>query len=924
MGIVIDRFKYILCLTSTAVTFPEIALSQDNQNLYIDEFSKLKKSANSHLIVPETSLTGASGAKNKCTDNAIQLTTIKPEIFCDQTIFSTSSDRLQRVLPHHRSLQVFPHHYSSSIDSTQLKLIKFKDISVSESSLQSLEGEFVIADSSDSNSNLKLREYIRSRKPLLAQKTVVKDLKSENSNNSESTTVDNQYGCISENTAEKDFTRVIDLISDDVLQKDNHQKSCNLSNIRQIEFSNRSLQQQTRVSDLEEKQAYSKLDQKFDKSENYPSVQELDKKSSAVKSQKKSPEDEEYILPPHIVPNKKVHPLTTALQLNGNNINHLTTGEFLSSTSFGNTDSINFDINAILKINSRIEKSINKDNVLFRKQTGEYLQLQTLNKKREVLVQTKQPQTLNGIDIQLSLTGSCLSNPNSLCTFTPSLITDDDFIDPISLQPTEFLEPSQFGDVVTPASAANITQPGFQSGIDGQEIGINLSFPNIGSSLGNTQSSKTFVTRKEVNQNTPTAFYSTVRQVFKANDKRAVVGRTVRGFGLILDDDNSLLNSSLQLTNLLLPDAEPPIKFGVSSAKKNINKNLFFAVNNIRQPNNSLTIYHAGLGSAKTPSKNATKLPNAHFNSVWFGLSPVKKIKISGNSFYEFIGNPRITAAGGSEGGADFDGSFITDINGQTFTNQNLDNVYTQIYLTGLERDANFVNMSSFQEETNYYPHIGFSGNITGNQNVWRYYGGFITSEKLKAYLGADFTKNTLKGWNYSFGGIAYTNPDRDYYSQIYANLSKKISLNKNSLLLLFTGFDYAIDGNTEIDGIEISNSASSVRLGATIKLGSLSLGVVNYFGDILPNSLENSLLANLTISLSDRFQVSGYYKPIDESDSSSRYGASAVWKINSSSKSPIFSLSWTNNDYQFGKDANGNKLGVKDNRFTIFLKGNL
>ncbi|MDJ0620076.1 MAG: hypothetical protein QNJ63_25610 [Calothrix sp. MO_192.B10] len=749
--------------------------------------------------------------------------------------------------------------------------------------------------------------YSQNRETLLVQQTRVRDLASENSN---------KQPCTPVNIGDVEFTKLVDLTSNK-----SNQKPCIPTNIGQPEFSSQGLQQQTDVSELEKQQ----IPPKSDDSTNFPLVAKLDKKPAAIKDKEKSSSDPKYIDPPYIVPNKKVNPLTTKLILNGQSINHLTTGEFVGAVSLGDGRNTSFDINGILKLDGEIEKSVSRENILVRKQTGSYIQLQTVNQKRQISVNTKQPQTLTGIDIQLSLIGSCIEDPDNLCTFTPSLVTDENLIDPTSLQPTRFLSPNQFGDVVTPESFAAIQEPGFQSGANGQEVGVNLSFPNTGSSFGNTQFDRGFITRKETTTNTYSAFYSTVRQVFKANDKKAVVGRTVRGFGFVLNDDNSLLNSSLQLANVLLPNADPQIKSGANPAKKNINTNLFFAVNNVWRPNNSLTIYHAGLGEAKTPQKrikNINQLSPARYYSIWLGMSPVKKINISGNSRYQIIGDPRITTAGGSEGGADFNGSFISEIDGQRFTNANLENVYSQIYLTGLQRDANLLNSSNFQTVNNYYPHISISGNITDSQDIFRYYGGLITSEKLKAYLGADFTRNTPNGWTYSLGGIAYTNPDRDYYSQVQGSLSKRINLNQKSLLLLSTGFNYAFDGDTKVDGVEISNSVSSLRLGATVRFGSLTLGLVNYFGDILPNSIDNSLLVNLGIRLSNNFQISGYYKPIDESNSSSRYGASATWKLSNNVKSPIVSVSWTNNEYKFGTDGGGNKLNINDNRFTFLLKG--
>lgn len=94
------------------------------------------------------------------------------------------------------------------------------------------------------------------------------------------------------------------------------------------------------------------------------------------------------------------------------------------------------------------------------------------------------------------------------------------------------------------------------------------------------------------------ATLSRVRQVVKANDTEAVLGRTIRGFTLFFDDENSEVNTAIQAGAQFLPDVIPDLKGSENPANTTINRNLFLAANNTRLPRSSFTIYSAGIGRA--------------------------------------------------------------------------------------------------------------------------------------------------------------------------------------------------------------------------------------------------------------------------------------------------------------------------------------
>ncbi|WP_375471722.1 hypothetical protein [uncultured Nostoc sp.] len=660
---------------------------------------------------------------------------------------------------------------------------------------------------------------------------------------------------------------------------------------------------------------------------NLPLVAELDQKPLIKKPQETLPTDPNYKIPPRIAPNKRINPFTTTLPLNGIPISHLTEWETFGGSSFGDDRNVTFDVNGIFKLNSRIQESLTRNNIYTVEQKGTYLQLQTVRQSREVTVLRKEPQTLFGTQIQMSLTASCLfpgTSSDKQCTYTPGLVTDRNSIDPNFFVPTRIVQTANVGDVVTPESLAVMSLPGFQMGANGQKVGVDFYFPNAGALPGNTQGNTPFYTRQENIQNTPATFYSTVRQVVRANDKKAVIGRTIRGYGFILNDENTLLNSALQLGNFILPDANPRLKGGANAVNSRINKNLFLAANNARLPANSFTFYHAGIGQAKSPAANITSLnqvPSASFNSIWFGISPVILRSIDPVVRYEPTGPRRMLAQAGAEGGVNSNVGLVSIVNGAVYSPSTLQNFYTQIYLEDFLQNVNFANGSRLTEKTVYYPHISFSGNITSSADILRYYAGVISGDKIKAYLGGDFTHSTSSGWTYSAGGIGYINPDRDYYSQLTGSVTKKIPLSRTSNLVLSTGLNYAIDQETRIGRFLSITPASSFTLGARANIGPISFGLVQYFGDILPNSIENTLLADFEIKFSNNFRLSAYYTPINESTSRSRYGASAQWRMGKQYNSPTLSLSWTNNEYDYGRDSAGNNFNVSDNVFTVLFK---
>ncbi|MBL1178677.1 hypothetical protein [Pantanalinema sp. GBBB05] len=624
-----------------------------------------------------------------------------------------------------------------------------------------------------------------------------------------------------------------------------------------------------------------------------------------------------YKKPPRVIPDQKVNPFITGVRLNGSMLSHLTQWEIATAYNFGSSISSNLNVNGIYKLDGRITQSLSRNNVFASEQTGTYLQVQTVRTQRELTILRKVPQTLQGIELQLTFLGPCsgINDTAQLCSLSPSLITDKTSLDPKFLFPTRIFQPGTVGEAVSPETLSILSQPGFQLGGHGKQVGVDLYFPNIGALPGNAQTDETSVIRHESIETTPVTTISRIRQIIKANHNRAVLGRTIRGFPLIPNDQNQGVNLAVQLAAEVLPDVEPNLEGTLEAASTNINKNLFLAANNVRLPGNSFTIYQAGLGSAVHPHQQDQQLilPSASFNSVWLGLSPVTTFSQREDLLYQPTSKERVLVTAGGEGGRGSNNAFSSTVNNQTFSSAELANFYTQIYITFFNRDVNFVTETKITEITKYYPHLSLSGNITSSDAIFRYYGGVIAANSPKFYIGADYTK-FLKTWTFNLEGVLYNRSDQDYYSHISGAVSKNFPISSNSNLILSSAFNYAFGRDETQLGISPVNF---VTIGARANWGPISLGVTKFL-QVLPHSLDSLLTADIGIQLGQRGRLSAFWSPGRVSNT---YGVLAQYRFGDGYNSPTISLSWNRESYSLGVDQFDRPLSGQNNVFLVLFR---
>lgn len=636
---------------------------------------------------------------------------------------------------------------------------------------------------------------------------------------------------------------------------------------------------------------------------------------------------------PQILPSNRVQPSSTNWIFNGTPVNHFTSQEGIFGFESGSNRNSLPSLNGLINLGGKTTEQTDLNGIYTLDYRGVFGQIQTLRQSRQVVTDVTQPSTMVGFRERLTLTADC-TLPNtpatSQCTYLPGLVTDRTSLD-ANQQPTRIDQPSQFGDVVTPASLAAMREPGFQSGADGQILGVDLYFPNSGIQAGNGQSTTTIVSRQEEIQQTPAFALGRIRQTIVVNDREAAIGRTIRGNAYVHGDRNLTISTGLQFITEALPEAIPTLAPAISKRTPTINRNLFKAADLARIPERSLSLYQYGIARAPHAAPTVAKLteiPPATYQSWWIGLSPVIARTQVNRSTLELTGPQRIVNEVEQEGGIGDNVNIQSQVNGILFDARQLQNVYQQAYVTIYNQDVTLFTNSKLTETTHYYPHFSYTGNITNSDAVLRYYAGAIVQadsqvnlDRINAYAGLDYSQTTDRGLTYGLGGMIYTNPDPEYHSYAISSISQKFALSPNSSLSISGNINYVADGQLTIDRTLFQSANSSLSLGASANFDRVSVAVAQSFPSGLPNSIQNTFATSLAVRLTDNFSLSGYWTPINENPIRSPYGVSANFRLGNNPNSSSLSLGWSVNTTDFGRDALNRSIEQQDRLFTVMFR---
>ncbi len=643
--------------------------------------------------------------------------------------------------------------------------------------------------------------------------------------------------------------------------------------------------------------------------------------------------EKNYIKPPRLVQKNKLSPQLTNIFLNLTNtalnndlVNFKTQGGFSTNYLFGTAHNHNLSLKGLYTLNSQIEQSLTRDNIFTSDFNGYYLQLKMVPIDHQITVVETIPQTMQGMLLQMSFTGSCSAvthqenNPSQQhCALIPAFAIERDSIDPNSFLPTRIEQYGGFGREVSPETLAILAQSGFQKvGSDGEVVGVEFYAPKVGMQPGNTDSTHTHVSRTEKVHTVPLFGAASVRKILKTNYAGTVMGLTIRGIGGVWEDSQSTSNLALALGAQMLPDVIPQIAGSTQKNSTNINTNLLKAPHLVRLPSSrSWTIYQAGLGYAAHP-KVKGMLPNAYFNSIWLGLSPVTERHFSTQFFYQPTGAERITLFAGSEGGVLDNISFVANVNGNEIQSAQLDEFYAQAYLTFLARDVNLINTSQLTYQTTYYPHLSLTGDIVGSQQVFRYYGGLIAANSLKAYLGLDYRRQFWqKKWSAFGSAIGYLNPDPDYFSHLKSRLSRSFILGQSVKGEMFSELRYAFAQNVDNFLEKPIDNYFVIGLNSDYK-STASIGLTYYLDQIVPDAIDTGLGVNTTWKVSQHSSFQVFLTP---STNRKSYGIAATHRF-SKWGNLVLQAKWQRNVYEYGFDPFDHLITSKDDVFSFNLGG--
>jgi hypothetical protein len=637
--------------------------------------------------------------------------------------------------------------------------------------------------------------------------------------------------------------------------------------------------------------------------------------------------DPRFIIAPKVLDPQLVDPFSTQFVLNGNKVSHFTTTVVTTGYESGNfrTSDLNFDIYKL--IGAKHVQSVTADRVVRVNSQTEVGGVRTVAQNQDTTVSIFQPQTLLGFRQQISLDASCLDGSGQTCTYLPGIKIDDSVIDRNKLQPTGAKITSQFGDVISPASIAAIREPGFQGGANGENYGIDLYLPAVGL-VSPPPGTPTVLTgeRKETINTGIAVNYTRMNQDFATNGKESTLGRTIRSLNYINGDRNQLLNLAVNGIGQILPGVQPSIAPGEPGARIVVNPNLYRAANAVRIPDNSLTVYQVGTGYAISRGADPKVPPGANHQALWVGLSPVVEREFIKDYRYITLGE-RIVNSGGGEGGSV---PVSVNLNNFGFNAGGLQNPYAQGYVTVYNRDVQRVDIETIRQRTDYYPHISYTGTNLNENSLWRYFTGAIvnagfepkTTQNIKAYIGTDYSIVNPRGLSYSLGGIGYLNADPEYSSQLFANANQSIPIGANPghNLVIGVNANYIADGSIKIQSLPVRSAQSFISAGLGLNLGNVSIGGTQFFGNLLPESIENKTILNAGWKVTDRLKLGAFVSLFDRNVSTNPLGASLSYDLDPNANSTLY-LGWNSAEIDFRRSLGSTANIYKDNTVSVSLR---
>jgi hypothetical protein len=632
-----------------------------------------------------------------------------------------------------------------------------------------------------------------------------------------------------------------------------------------------------------------------------------------------------------------VAPLTTTFTLNGTSLRYGVDSfaELGATIGEGREDLPLLNFTDVLS-ETLVEKTENR--VFHRRQTGTYVQLGTVVDSHRVATIRSEAVDLIGETIQLSITGRCMlpgSDPDAYCSYTPNIASNDDYLDEMTLLPSNFDVRSDFGATISQSTHDSLKSEGFQqTGADGEAVGLLVDLPNAGLTYSTARSELNKITRHEDSRARLVPSFATVEQNLYSNDTSAALSRTIRGGVFLKQDEWTSTAAAFQALAWILPSHDASLSAGENNPQLSISNNLFYAANNIRVPERSFTVYQ-GISAqgdhSRTPPTRASETPVVWAKGIWLGFSPVSEFSRSTELAYIPTGNRQVVREAFQQGGANFD--LDTEITGRISVLDISTQELAQIDITNIEdlfvqSGAILTTQDAIRRITtnetytySYVPHLSVSGNRTDGTSVLRYYTGVILAKEENAYAGFDYVLKSEDGLQAGLGATLYSEPTRDYYSQAQASLSKQFELPAGQLTM-------GLSGSTEIEKTEthgildpIKNNNNLIDLTATYREGPAVLSVRQRATEIGNDDPKTSTTLSYAYRFSSSLSANYEVTPLSSEDSYFIARAGFSYMFPETAGNSVLNVQWSRIRYDYGEDNVGGSLTDAETTFFATLK---
>jgi hypothetical protein len=634
----------------------------------------------------------------------------------------------------------------------------------------------------------------------------------------------------------------------------------------------------------------------------------------------------------------RVAPLTSTFLLNGDRIDHRFSGAATLGGHLGDRRNALPAFEGAFAYAKNLTEEL-EGNLYVRNQAGWYVQGRTVERRREITAVRAEAVDLTGFRLQLSLTGRCVlpgAAPGSLCTYTPGLRVDPDSLDPDFLVPSRFIIDSHVGDEISPELQEALKAPGWQRGIEGEPpVGIDLDLPNAGFMSSEQRAPHNSAHRSKRVRHRPVFALSRVEQNLYSNDTHGALDRTVRGIVALEPDEWTWEALAAQIAGWLLPSGSARLEEGGDKPNLSLSNNLFYAANNVRLRADSFTVFHTGLSRiehATAPVRRASDTPPAWYNSIWLGFSPARRHTSESRAWLQPAAERRTKTSVFAQGGTEapiselmihLDGKIEIAGVDDPLTKIDLESIgdlFVQVGLDHTQQEAELVRRTRTVSETRLVPHLSISGNRTDGTSVARYYGGALLAEETNAYVGADYTLNSEKGWHAHIGGVFFTRPNYDYYSELRGRIARTFTIAEDRKITLGTSGSYEID-RPDINN-HLINGRSRTRLNVIgqYETGPLRLSLQQSVANDPWNSDALSTTIGLRYQAASRLTLAGQVTPYSEESSyvAARLGLS--WRIPDEADRFALDLGWERRNYRIGFDSFDAPLETREDLFTIGL----